>query len=116
MNAYARRHLREEEVGQPEELIAEIVPPGEELGDVNVIDLIDPLGLRNVPGKIVDRWVDQRANRAANIAEARVQGVIHRTLGEAKRTATKAVLGTALVVGVAGGVWYFMHQRRRAPR
>jgi hypothetical protein len=113
MNAYVRRHLRED-VGEPEELLAEIVPPGQELGEVKVIDLIDPLGLRNVPGKIVDRWVDQKAQRAASIAEARVQGVITRTLNDAKTTAAKAALGTALVAGVAGGVWYFVHRRRSA--
>jgi hypothetical protein len=116
MNRHARRAAQVDE-----ELIAEIIPPHEaaHMGNIQVIDLIDPFRLRDVPGKVwgqaskeIDKVIDQKAGRAAGIAEARVNAILDRAAKQAAKTAGTIALGTLAVGGLVAGVWYATNKKR----
>jgi hypothetical protein len=80
----------------------------EPIGDL--ANFIDPLGLRKIPGKIgqkIDHFVDQKAGRAAAIAEQRVEAGVRRAVGEAGKTAVTFLAGGVIVGAIVGAVYFY---------
>lgn len=94
-------------IGTPEEL--------EELEELEgVIDIIDPFGLRHIPGQIkdkvtkkVDGYIEQKTQRAASVASARVEQGVKRAMNDASSSAMAFAAGGILVGTVAGGVYFY---------
>jgi hypothetical protein len=87
----------------------------EPIGDL--ADFVDPLGLRKIPGKInkrIDRFVDEKAGRAARLAEQRVEAGVRRAINESGKSAVTFVAGGLLVGAIVGAVYFY--QRRAGHR
>ena len=69
----------------------------------------DPFGIR----KKVDNYVEQKAQRAANLAEQRVEAGVRRAVGDAGKSAALFVGGGLLVGLVAGGIYYYRRAKDR---
>jgi hypothetical protein len=143
---------------EPEELIAEILPPGHQLGGTgqvvelhlreasvgDAIDLIDPLRLREIPGRVIrdhggrlvdesnkqlNDFIDQKTaravNNAANIVEARAQAAAQQLAQQANevtanvtKAAAAVAVGTMVLGSIAGAFWWLHKQetpRKRNP-
>ena len=72
-------------------------------------DYLDPFGIR----KKVDNYVEQKAQRAANLAEQRVEAGVRRAVGDAEKSALMFVGGGLLVGLIAAGVHIYGRSRGR---
>ncbi len=80
----------------------------EPIGDL--VDFIDPFGLRKIPGKIktkVDNYVESKAERAANLAESHVEAGVRKAVGDAGKTAMVFAAGGILAGLVAAGIYAY---------
>lgn len=66
-------------------------------------DYLDPFGIR----KRVDNYVEQKAQRAATLAEQRVEAGVRRAVGAAEKSALMFVGGGLLVGLIAGGIHFY---------
>ena len=82
------------------------------MGDL--VDLVDPLRLRKVPGAVtqrVDRAIEARTQHAANLAGARVEAGVRRAMSDVEQNAAFVAVGVA-AVGVVGGLAWFLLRSR----
>ncbi len=64
------------------------------MGDL--LDLVDPFGIRKVPGKVksaLDRDVEAKTQRAASVTGARVKDGVHQAVDGAERKAVVFLMG-----------------------
>ncbi len=86
----------------------------EPLGDL--ADFIDPFGLRKIPAKVdakINKYVDEKATRAAGIAQKRVEAGVKNAMNDTARGVGTFIAGGLLVGAVAGGVYVY---RRNAAK
>ncbi len=82
----------------------------------SLADFVDPFGIRNIPGNIkkkVDGYVDQKAQRAAALAEQHVEAGVNRAINTAQNRAIMFAAGGLLVGAVWGGVTLYRRSKER---
>jgi hypothetical protein len=88
------------------------------IGDL--VDVLDPFGLRNIPGEIkhrVDGAIEARTQHAGDVAGAKVEAGVRRAMADAEHKAiTFAISAAAGVVVVGGLVWWVARSRREGAR
>ena len=92
----------------------------EPIGDLNdvgdLVDFIDPLGIRKIPGKVkdkVDGYIEQKTQRAAQVASARVEKGVRRAMGDASHAAMAFAAGGVLVGAIAGGAYWYQRSKAK---
>ena len=81
-----------------------------------LVDFVDPLGIRKIPGtlgKRIDHYVDEKAGRAAAVAEQRVEAGVRRAVGEAGKSAATFVAGGLLIGAIVGAVYFYRSKDHR---
>ena len=88
----------------------------EPIGDL--ADFIDPFGIRKIPSKIdqkINSYVDEKATRAAGIAQKRVETGVKNAMNDTARGVGTFIAGGLLVGALAGGVYvYRQHAAKKA--
>ena len=87
-----------------------------DVGDFEVMDLVDPLGMRNIPGKVkakVDGYVESKAQRAATLAGQRVEAGVNRAVNTAGTNAALFAAGGVLAGTLVAGTIYLA---KRSPK
>lgn len=67
---------------------------GDDLEGFELLDLVDPLGIRKVPAKVgqkVDSFIDKKAARAATVASTKVEAGVRRVMNDATTSASEKV-------------------------
>ncbi len=87
-----------------------------DVGDFEVMDLVDPFGIRNIPGKVkakVDGYVESKAQRAATLAGQRVEAGVNRAVSTAGTNAALFAAGGVLAGTLVAGTIYLVKRPKK---
>jgi hypothetical protein len=84
------------------------------IGDL--VDMVDPFGLRKVPGAIkqrVDNAIEVRTQHAGDVAGAKVEAGVRRAMADAERKAITVAISAATGAVLVGGLVWFVARSRK---